>query len=233
MVLEAPPHRVRIVTSFEDLLAARFEGDVNALCWPRELPGDFQEILDKLHPDEGITTLQDRDLSTLRLSPMGSVARDVLLDDQAMLRDHGLDPILDCITGYRRDESAGPISTDVYSFHVDSAPTEADTFLCTYIGASSEGLLNEGAIRRVDITETRAELLRFYGGEDDDDFRAYLTERNFDHHYFPLPGSRPYAFGLGNLWRIAIAHPASTVLPCIHRAPLMLPGAPPRLLMIS
>ena len=226
-------HRVRIVGSFEELLATPFSGDVNALCWPRELPGDFQEVVDRLSTEEGMTTIEDDDLRALTLSPAGVLARDVLLADQALLRRHDLAPTLDCITGHPRDIGAGPIPTDVYSFHVDSAPIQADTYLCTYVGSSSEGLANEAAIRRVDEPETRAKLLQFFGGPDDERFAEYLSEHFFDLHYSPSSGAGLYAFGLGNLWRIALAYPGSPVLPCIHRAPLSLPGAPARLLLIS
>jgi hypothetical protein len=228
-----PSHRVRFVDSFEALISVRFEGDVNALCWPRQLAGDFQDVIDALQADEGMTTIEDDDLRALSLSAAGAVARDILLADQALLRDAGLAPILDCITGYPRDHAAGPIPTDVYSFHVDSAPVPADTYLCTYIGAASEGLNNEIAVRRVDVPETRAALLLAYGGADDEGFAAYLGENSFALHYAPSGDAKPYAFGVGNLWRIAIAHPGSPVLPCIHRAPLTLPGAQARLLMIS
>lgn len=234
MAAVSPPcDRVRLVGSFEELTATRFSGDVNALCWPRALEGDFQEIVDRLDTGDGMTTISDDDLRALSLSAAGEAARDALLADQHLLRRTGLDPILDCIGGYPRDDAAGPIATDVYSFHVDRAPIEADTYLCTYIGACSEGLANEMAVRRVDIPETRARLLHAYGGADDEAFAAYLTEHCFDLHYAERPGAEPYSFGIGNLWRIAIAHPGSPVLPCIHRAPPSRPGARPRLLLIS
>ena len=89
------------------------------------------------------------------------------------------------------------------------------------------------AVRRVDVPATRAELLKIHGGPDDESFVRYLSDNCFDLHYAPTPGTEPYSFGLGNLWRIAIAHPGSPVLPCIHKAPSTLPGAPPRLLLIS
>ena len=135
--------------------------------------------------------------------------------------------------GYPRDAADGPVPTDVYSWHVDRAPVPADTYLCTYIGGSSEGLPNEAAVRRVDVAETRAKLLELYGGPDGEDFAAYLAEHSFDLHYSPMLGAQPYGFGLGNLWRIAIAYPGAPVLPCIHRAPLTPRGAPARLLLIS
>ncbi len=224
---------IRIVDSFDALRAVRFEGRLNAACWPRQLSGDFKEIVDQLQPDAGMTTIEEEDLRALALSPAGSEARVILLSDQALLRAHGLAPILDCITGYPSDPATGPVPTDVYSFHVDRAPVRADTYLCTYIGQTSEGLQNHMAIRRVDVAETRAALLQIYGGGDDADFATYLSEACFDLHYAPLPEAKPYSFGLGNLWRIAIAYPDSPSLPCIHRAPPTLPGTPSRLLLIS
>ncbi len=226
-------HRIRIVDSFEDLIAFRFDDNVNAICWRRHLPGDFRNIVEQIRADDTITTIDDDDLRALTLTSAGAQARDVLLADQALLRRHGLAPSLDFITGYARDGTLGPISTDVYSFHVDSAPVPADTYLCTYVGCSSEGLANEDAVRHVDVPETRAQLLNAYGGADDEAFDAHLSERCFDLHYTPRPGARPFTFGPGNLWRIAIAYPGSPALPCIHRAPLTLAGDPARLLLIS
>lgn len=224
---------VHIAGSFEELVGARFSGRVNAICWPRVLPGNFAEIADRLQAGAGITTIGDDDLRALTLSPAGCAARDVLLADQAMMRAHGLDPILDCIAGYPRDDAAGPVATDVYSFHADGATVPADTYLCTYTGATSEGLANEEAVRRADVAETRARLLSDYGGSEGEGFSAYLAEHCYDLHYSPLTGAEPYSFGLGNLWRIAISYPGCPVLPCIHRAPLTPPGARPRLLLIS
>jgi hypothetical protein len=227
------PHRVRIVGTFDELISVRFTGDINALCWPRQLPGDFQNILDQLPVEGGITTIDEDDLNALTLSPAAAAARDVLLADQTLLREHGFAPTLDCIAGYPRDVAPGTFPTDVYSFHVDSAPIEADTYLCTYIGSPSEGLSNEQAIRRVDDAQARARLLQAYGGPDDAGFAAHLHEKFHDLHYAPLPQAAPYSFGTGNLWRIANLHPGSPVLPCIHRAPLTPPGSPARLLLIS
>lgn len=123
--------------------------------------------------------------------------------------------------------------TDVYSFHADSATVEADTYLCSYHQSASEGLRNDEARRRVDIPETRAELLQLFGGVDDGDFLEYLAENCFDLHYAPTPEARPFSFGLGNLWRIAVDYPDSPVPPCVHRAPETRPGQSPRLLLIS
>lgn len=224
---------MRIVNSFDELMATRFHGDTNALCWPRQLPGDFQAVVGQLQVEDGITTLDDTDLRALALSPAGIVAREVLLADQALLRAHGLTPNLDCIKGYPKADFEAPIQTDVYSFHIDSAPVRADTFLCTYTGRSSEGLANEAAIRRVEVADTRAQLLAAYGGADDRDFVAYLSEHCYDLHYTALPGAVPFTFGIGNLWRIAIAYPGCPVLPCIHRAPRTVAGDLDRLLLIS
>lgn len=225
--------RVQIVGSFDELIATPFAGNVNAMCWPRTLEGDFHEVIERLQAPAGMTTIEDDEVRALDLSPAGSIARETLLADQALLRDAGLDPILDVITEYPRDARGEPIAADVYSFHVDSAPVETATYLCTYAGPASEGLLNENAVRRIDVAETRAALLRRHGGADDEAFAAYLADECFDLHYAALPGARPYPFGLHNLWRIACAWPGSSVLPCIHRAPPQPPGSPPRLLLIS
>lgn len=233
MILPPDYRRIKVVTSFEELVAARFEDGVNALCWPRTLPGDFGEVVKQLGVGSGVTTLDEARLRRLPVSAAGRVAIDVLLEDQRRLQELELAPALDRINGYLRDENPGPIATDVYSFHADSATVETDTWLCTYYGLASEGLRNDEARRRVDIPEIRIDLLQRFGGADDDAFREYLNESCYDLHYAPIPGARPFSFGLGNLWRIAVEYPGSPVPPCIHRAPETLPGQPPRLLLIS
>jgi hypothetical protein len=226
--------QIKCVHSFHELVTTRFANGVNALCWQRTLAGDFGEIVKLLGDgsDEPITTLDEARLKGLPASATGRVAVDQLLADLQLLRDHALDPVLNCISGYPCDEEPSPVPTDVFSFHADSAPVEADTYLCTYHGSPSEGLRNNEVRRRVDIPETRAELLKLFGGEDNDDFRSYLKENCYDLHYAPASQAQPFSFGLGNLWRIAIDYPGSPVPPCIHRAPATLPGQP-RLLLIS
>ena len=236
-IISADYGRIKKVRSFEELLSTPFEGNVNALCWKRTLLGDFGEVVAKLGVGSGITTIEEDRLKELSLSNEGNIARDTLLADQELLRTRELSPILDCVNGYHHDMEAGsvqnPFPTHVQSFHSDSATVAADTYLCTYYGLSSEGVFNEEAIRRVDIPETRALLLEQYGGPDDDGFLEYLNDHYYDLHYGPLPEARPYSFGVGNLWRIAIEYPGCAVPPCIHRAPATLPGQNPRLLLIS
>lgn len=196
--------------------------------------GDFGEILDKLSNQlgHGITTLDEAMLMDLDLSEAGQEARELLLLDQKLLRERELAPVLDFVNGYDHDVEGDVVPTHVQSFHADSATVEADTYLCTYHGASSEGLPNEEARRHADIPETRAALLELYGGEDNESFEEFLNDHFYDLHYSPVPNAQPYAFGVGNLWRIAIQHPGSPVPPCIHRAPDTIPGHP-RLLLIS
>jgi hypothetical protein len=225
--------RIRRVNSFQELINTRFANGVNALCWERQLEGDFAEVVQLLGPGEPITTVDEDRLLALPASAAGRVAIANLLADQRLLREHNLDPALNCIHGYPRDETLGPVATDVFSYHADSATVETDTWLCTYHGPSSEGLRNEEARPCVDVPATRAELLKCFGGEDDETFRAYLSDHCYDLHYEPMPGARPFAFGQGNLWRISLAWPGSRVPPCIHRAPETIPGQPPRLLLIS
>jgi hypothetical protein len=225
--------RIRRVTSFAELLDTPFEDGVNALCWQRELAGDFGEVVALLAPGEGITALDEATLQALALSPAGKFAVAQMLGDFQLLQEHGRLPELNAITAYPRDEEPGAVRTDVYSFHADSAPVASDTWLCTYHGAPSEGLRNEEAVRRVDIPEIRRALLEEFGDEEGEEFECYLRECCFDLHYAPLAEARPYSFGLGHLWRIAVDWPGSPVPPCIHRAPDQAPGDPPRLLLIS
>lgn len=236
MAAFTPTHgykRVRTVGSFAELVATPFADGVNALCWPRTLPGDFAEIVSKLGAGEGVVPLDETSLAALSLTATGRTARDFLVADLSLLRTHGLAPELNCIHGYTRDEDSAAVPTDVYSFHVDSAPIESATWLCTYHGPASEGLQNEAALRRVEVPATRAALLREYGGPDDAGFREFLSEQHYDLHYTSLPNAQPYSFGLGHLWRIAVDWPGSAVPPCIHRAPPTRPRDPPRLLLIS
>ena len=229
---EGDQARVRQVGSFTELLTTPFAGNVNALCWERTLPGDYAEVIAKLGPGQGIVPLDDERLRALDLSPAGQRAAEAMLADQALLREQALAPSLNCIYDCVRGTNAGTVPTDVTSFHVDSAPVEVDTWLCTYHGACSEGLRNKDAVLEVEIPEIRAALLREYGGADDSGFAEFLTDHSYDSHYAPMPGATPYPFGTFALWRIATRWPGSPVLPCIHRAPENYPGSP-RLLLIS
>jgi len=224
---------IKVVGSFAELISTPLAHGINALCWPRTLAGNFQEIVDQLGPVVEITGIDEDDLRALSLSADGKIARDILIEDLRLLREHDLAPELNCIPAYPKDDEAGPVPTDVYSFHADSANVPADTFLCSYTVSSSEGLRPEDAIRCADVPETRAKLLKLYGGADDAEFATFLNENFFDLHYVAAAGAQPYVFGLGNLWRIATDYPGSPVPPCVHRAPLQQTGQPPRLLIIS
>lgn len=224
---------IRMVGGFHELISTPLADGVNALCWPRVLTGNFAEVVSLLGAGEGIVNLDEDLLRSLPLSEEGRIAVEVMLEDQRMLRELDLDPELNLIHAYQRDEHPGPIATDVLSWHADSATDETDTWLCTYHGAPSEGVLNEQVVKKVDVPEIRAEVLRRFGGKDDGGFLEYLAEHCYDLHYASIPGARPYSFGVGNLWRISTDWPGSPVLPCVHRAPQTRPGEPPRLLLIS
>ena len=224
---------IKVVASFAELVSTPFANGINALCWPRTLAGDFQEIVDQLGFVEDITSLDEELLLSLTLSPAGQTARATLIEDLRLLRERDLQPELNCIPGYPRDDASGPVPTDVYSFHADSANVPADTYLCSYTVVSSEGLAPEDAIRCADVPETRAKLLELHGGADDAGFTVFLNENFYDLHYVARPGARPYAFGLGNFWRITTDYPGSPVPPCVHRAPTTQADQPPRLLLIS
>ncbi len=224
---------VRYVDSFEELVRTPFEGKVNAICWARAIEGDYNEIMAAIGELDEITTLEEDDLESLELSALGSLARQRLLEDLGLLRAAGLQPSLDCIPAYPRSQANALVPVDVYDFHADSATVLADTYLCSYTVACSEGIRNEDAVRYVDVPEIRAKLLLEFGGADDAGFEDYLRERFFDLHYAMREGAKPFPFGFGNLWRISTQCPGSPVLPCIHRAPTTQAGDPPRLLLIS
>lgn len=225
--------RLKIVQSFDELVETQFKNGVNALCWPRVLEGDFAEVVAALPAGSGIVGLDDEELRALPLSAAGQQAVAVMLADRARLEAMDLLPELNAVHGHVREPCDEPVNTEVYSFHVDSATVPADTWLCTYHGASSEGLINEEAIRKVDLPETRAKLLAAYGGADGEGFTEWVSDHCYDLHYAPLAGAKPYVFGIGNLWRIATLHEGCAVPPCIHRAPETRPGDATRLLLIA
>lgn len=207
--------------SFQALTSTPFGGDINAMHWSRQLVGDFEEIVQKLGPTEGLLAIGLEDLNELKLSPQGALARQFLIEDLQLLTAHGASPTLNLIKSYERDDFFFPC--DVYSFHVDRSSEPTDTFLCTYYGASSELLPSRSAVQKIHIPEIRAELKKLYAGPDEG-FEAFLTEYFFDLHYQPKPNAQPVSLGVGDLWRLAVDHPHSAVLPCIHRAPKENPG---------
>lgn len=210
--------QIHYVTTFQDLASTPFQGDINAMCWTRELKGDFSEIVHKIQLNGNITVLDQAELLALPLSEQGQLARDILLHDLELLKAHGASPVLNLIKYYERDDAYPFFPTDVYSFHVDRSPVPTDTFLCTYYGEPSELLPNSQAIQKVLVPEIRNELKNLYHGSDEG-FESFLSEHFFDLHYQPKPGVQPVSLGLGHLWRLAVDHPESQVLPCLHRAP--------------
>ncbi len=232
LVLPQDYPRLRVVAGFAELSSASFEDGVHALCWQRELSGDFGEIVRHFAGNEGITSIDVDQLIGLALSPTGRVAAAVLVEDLRCLQALGLQPELNVINGYRREEKPGPVPRDVMSWHADSATEETDTWLCTYYGASSEALRHEDALCCSLEPEIRAALLAVYGGGDDAGFAEFLSEECYDLHYSARPEATPYVFGQGNLWRVATIYPGCPVPPCVHRAPAASRGEL-RLLVIS
>jgi hypothetical protein len=226
--LSPADHQIHCVTNFQDLLDTTFKGEMNAICWTRKLTDDFSEIVNKLQISGNIAAIEQEELCALHLTEQGQLARDILLNDWKILKAHGASPTLNVISYYDRDDSFFP--TDVYSFHVDRSPIPADTFLCTYYGECSEILPNAQGEKKVLVPKIREELKKLYGGAEEG-FEAFLSEHFFDLHYQAKPDACPINLGIGNLWRLAVDHPESPVLPCIHRAPKERSGER-RLLMI-
>lgn len=223
-------HQILRVTNFRDLVMTSFAGETNAICWERNLKGNFREIVEKVEVAENMSVLKEAELRELQLSEAGQLARETLLQDLKRMEAQGASPVLNVIRHYDRDDSYPFFPTDVYSFHVDRSPAPVDTYLCTYYGAASDILPNAQAKQKVLIPEIREELKKLYDGPEEG-FEAFLMEYFFDLHYQAVPGAQPINLGLGHLWRLAIDHPGSKVLPCVHRAPKENSGEP-RLMMI-
>ncbi|MDY6468571.1 DUF1826 domain-containing protein [Acinetobacter faecalis] len=211
--------QIRVVNSFLELVNTKFQGLNNAMCWQRDLSGDFKEIATKLSLEENITEISIEDLMALNLSENGNLARKTILNDIALLTEFGASPSLNLLKCYERDDELDFISTDVYSFHVDRSPIETDTFLCTYHGAASDIVSNDQVEQKILIPEIREKLKALHDGSEAE-FDQFLEEYFFDLHYEPKPNAKPVNLGLGHLWRLAVDHPTQSVLPCVHRAPV-------------
>lgn len=212
-------NQIHFVTNFQDLVSTPFYGEMNALCWKRKLTGDFSEITNKIELQENITVIEEEDLFKLQLTEQGLLARDIILNDYQLLKANGASPNLNLIKCYSRDETHPFFPTDVYSFHIDRSPIPTSTFLCTYYGEPSEILPNSHAVQKVLVPEIRDELKKNHNGSDTE-FENFLSEHFFDLHYLPKDGAQPLSLGIGNLWRLAVDHPDSKAIPCIHRAPI-------------
>lgn len=212
-------NQINVVSNFDELANTQFAGDINAICWHRNLVGNFEEIVTKLQLKDNVTEVPTEDLLKLSLTAEGAKAREVILNDFKLLADFGALPSLNLIKNYERDNELDFISTDVYSYHVDRSPIAAETFLCTYYGAASDILPNNEAEQKILIPEIRAKLHSLYDGPASG-FEKFLEEYFFDLHYQAKPNATPIDLGLGHLWKLAVDHPEQQVLPCIHRAPL-------------
>lgn len=145
--------QIAVVSTFSELVKTDFQESMNAICWERNLDGDFEEIVSQLKLNENITEVSVEDLRSLNLSEKGNSAREIILSDLKLLTDFGASPSLNLLKHYDRDEEFDFISTDVYSFHVDRSPIATSTFLCTYFGASSDILPNDQATPKILIPE--------------------------------------------------------------------------------
>ena len=209
-----PPgyHRIKLVKSFEELVTTPFGDGVNALCWPRTLPGNFGEVVEQLGVSDEMATLDEARLRSLPLSDAGRAAVDVLLADQQLIRDPRPRPpsSIAFMVILRDDDPTRPCPPIVYSFHVDSAPVETDTR--RRVAIPRRPLQRRPAQRR---SATARGCPRKPGpncsstsvGEDNAGFREYLEENCFDLHYAPVPQARPFFL---RPWQFPGASPSNT-----------------------
>mgnify|MGYP000704448707 FL=1 len=90
-------NQIQYVTNFQELVSSPFHGENNAMCWTRNLIGDFSEIVRKVKLKENITVLELKELSKLQLSEQGNLAREFLINDFKLLEAHGASPTLNLI----------------------------------------------------------------------------------------------------------------------------------------
>lgn len=211
--------QIKCVSTFQELVAVPYSGNVNAICFPRNLNGDFSEIVKKINCNKNLATITVDELCELNLSQAGQLAREILINDMKLLENIGAQPTLNLIKQYERDDVFPFFPTDVYSFHVDYSPIPSHTFLCTYYGESSQILPNSQVQQKILVPEIRTELRKQFLGKDEE-FESFLTENFFDLHYQPIQNAVPISLGIGNLWKLAVKHPKMEVPPCVHCAPL-------------
>jgi len=73
--------QIGIVSTFSQLVHTDFKGEMNALCWYRNLDGDFNDIVAQLSLKENVTEVYPEDLFALQLSEKGNIAREIILND--------------------------------------------------------------------------------------------------------------------------------------------------------
>jgi hypothetical protein len=74
-------NQIGVVSTFSELVNTNFQGAMNAICWSRNLDGNFREIVSKLKLTENVTEVSLEDLLALHLSEKGYLAREIILND--------------------------------------------------------------------------------------------------------------------------------------------------------
>jgi hypothetical protein len=84
--LSASEHQIKFVTNFHDLVSTQFYGKTNAICWTRQLTGNFSELVNRLELSENMAIITKEELCELQLSEEGKLAREIILNDLQLLK---------------------------------------------------------------------------------------------------------------------------------------------------
>ena len=93
---------MRVVGSFEELIATPLQDGVNAVCWSRALRGAFGEVARLLPTTGDITPIDEARLASLVVGAAGREAVETLLEDLRLLGAAGQGPAHECVRRYPR-----------------------------------------------------------------------------------------------------------------------------------
>lgn len=181
---------IRIVSGFEDLMTAEFDGRVNCILWPRRLSGDFNALADVFWNGMNVSEIEEIYKDTIRvyLEPVhilesfkAAVANEQytaqqaeeilqalihLQNDADFLAQYGMDHVTRALKSY---PVRGHDSGDVNAFHADRMGWDFGRVVICYNDPATEFLRNEDVdydpqTYAVNVKEN-AQVYRFHSGD--------------------------------------------------------------------